>query len=303
MKTFYANGKLLITGEYLVLKGATALAVPLNKGQSLSVLSTKKQGLTWQANNPSGLWFEAYFDEKLTIIKSSDHQKAKALQLLLQKAVEQNRKILNQLNYSKITTQLDFDPNWGWGSSSTLLQLLEQWLQINPYQLMDETIGGSGYDIACAGTKEPILYNRVIGQQPKIRPVHFKPPFIQHMGIVYLNKKQNSSTQVKSFLAKSQQHQKLVNEISILSEKIAVEQNIDNFMNLINQHESIIAKAIESKPIHQQLFPKFNGAIKSLGAWGGDFALFVSIEDFSTSKKWLIEKGYTVVMPFREVIF
>ncbi|MDB4497362.1 GHMP kinase, partial [Flavobacteriaceae bacterium] len=28
LNTFYSNGKLLLTGEYLVLEGATALAVP-----------------------------------------------------------------------------------------------------------------------------------------------------------------------------------------------------------------------------------------------------------------------------------
>ena len=34
---FKSNGKFLLTGEYLVLKGATALALPLKKGQSLDV--------------------------------------------------------------------------------------------------------------------------------------------------------------------------------------------------------------------------------------------------------------------------
>ena len=34
---YKSNGKFLLTGEYLVLKGATALALPLKKGQSLEV--------------------------------------------------------------------------------------------------------------------------------------------------------------------------------------------------------------------------------------------------------------------------
>ncbi len=34
---FHSNGKLLITGEYAVLDGALALAVPTQFGQSLEV--------------------------------------------------------------------------------------------------------------------------------------------------------------------------------------------------------------------------------------------------------------------------
>ena len=34
---YYSCGKLLITGEYLVLKGAKGLAIPTKYGQKLSV--------------------------------------------------------------------------------------------------------------------------------------------------------------------------------------------------------------------------------------------------------------------------
>ena len=36
-KVFYSHGKLLLTGEYVVLDGAKALAIPTNKGQYLTV--------------------------------------------------------------------------------------------------------------------------------------------------------------------------------------------------------------------------------------------------------------------------
>jgi hypothetical protein len=39
-ETFYSNGKLLITGEYLVLDGATAFALPTKFGQNLIVEKT-----------------------------------------------------------------------------------------------------------------------------------------------------------------------------------------------------------------------------------------------------------------------
>ena len=37
MKSFYSQGKLLLTGEYVVLDGAIALAVPSIYGQSLDI--------------------------------------------------------------------------------------------------------------------------------------------------------------------------------------------------------------------------------------------------------------------------
>ena len=41
-KTYYSNGKLLLTGEYVVLDGAEALAVPTRFGQNLTVKQVKK---------------------------------------------------------------------------------------------------------------------------------------------------------------------------------------------------------------------------------------------------------------------
>lgn len=302
MKKHHAHGKLLITGEYLVLKGATALAIPLNKGQTLSVETSNKEGLLWRAETPIGLWFEAKFNDKLMLLESTDYKKAEALQLMLKKAVEQDPSIQAKLNHSSVTTMLKFDPSWGWGSSSTLLHLLEQWLGVDPYQIMDETIGGSGYDIACAAANSPIFYSRTPNTTPQIVPAHFNPSFIQQMGIVYLNKKQNSSTQVKSFLASNSSHKDLIDEISALSQKFTTTNEITEFMSLMQQHEVIIAEATGLTPVQQLLFPNFNGAIKSLGAWGGDFALFLSEEDFKTNKEWFASKGYLVAMPLEEVI-
>ena len=302
MKKYHAHGKLLLTGEYLVLKGAMALAIPLNEGQTLSVETSNEAGLQWRAETPNGLWFKAKYDNKLTLLESTDYKKAVALQQMLKKAVEQNPSIQAKLNHSSVTTMLKFDPSWGWGSSSTLLHLLEQWLGIDPYQLMDETIGGSGYDIACAAANTPIFYSRTPNSAPQITPTHFNPPFIQQMGIVYLNKKQNSSTQVKSFLASTSSHKSLIEEISALSQKFTTTNEIAAFMSLMQQHEAIIAKATGLTPVQELLFSDFKGAIKSLGAWGGDFVLFLSEDNFKTSKEWFASKGYLVAMPLEEVI-
>ena len=186
---------------------------------------------------------------------------------------------------------LEFDPSWGWGSSSTLLHLLEQWLEIDPYQLMDETIGGSGYDIACAGANSPIFYQRTANRAPQIMPTHFNPPFIKQMGIVYLNKKQNSSTQVKLFLESASTHIDTVDEISKISQSSLQLKDINAFISLMQQHEAIIAK-LQVSLLFRTTILRFQWRNKIFRAWGGDFALFLSEEEFKTNKKWFESKGY-----------
>jgi len=53
-----------------------------------------------------------------------------------------------------------------------LINNIAQWLQIDPYTLLSNTFGGSGYDIACAQNNTPIVYQRVEGK-PIVSPVTF----------------------------------------------------------------------------------------------------------------------------------
>ena len=58
-KTYYSNGKLLLTGEYLVLDGALSLAVPTQFGQSLTVETIDERKLIWKSLDEKGnIWFE-----------------------------------------------------------------------------------------------------------------------------------------------------------------------------------------------------------------------------------------------------
>ena len=92
------------------------------------------------------------------------------------KAFEGNHLIFN--------THLDFDPNWGLGSSSTLISLLAQWANVNPYELLKMTMGGSGYDIACATASQPIIY-RLENGSPIVEKADFKPAFADKLYFVY----------------------------------------------------------------------------------------------------------------------
>ena len=59
MQKYYANGKLLLTGEYLVLDGALAIALPTKLGQSLTVESNQIQKLVWESQDSKSYpWFQ-----------------------------------------------------------------------------------------------------------------------------------------------------------------------------------------------------------------------------------------------------
>jgi len=82
--TFYAPGKLMISGEYVVLDGAEALAIPTpNYGQTMSVAQAQNQHL-WQSYDTNGLWFQAEFSHDLTkIINTTNQDQAVVIQQLL----------------------------------------------------------------------------------------------------------------------------------------------------------------------------------------------------------------------------
>ena len=46
---FFANGKLLLTGEYAVLRGACALALPTKFGQHLTVEENNSNFINWKS--------------------------------------------------------------------------------------------------------------------------------------------------------------------------------------------------------------------------------------------------------------
>ena len=59
---FYSNGKLLLTGEYVVLDGAKALAIPTKHGQSLKVTPIAEPKLIWKSIDATGnVWFQHDF--------------------------------------------------------------------------------------------------------------------------------------------------------------------------------------------------------------------------------------------------
>ena len=85
---FYAKGKLLLSGEYAVLRGALALVLPLQYGQSMTVeeiRTTCHPKLEWEARERNGIWFTAtYHLPDFTCASTSAVLLAKPLSRILQ---------------------------------------------------------------------------------------------------------------------------------------------------------------------------------------------------------------------------
>jgi len=300
IKTFYSNGKLLISGEYVVLDGAVSLAIPTKFGQSLKVEPITPSKLIWTSYDASGqIWYENEFSIKdfHSEISIETDEITKRLIQIIKTARTLNPAFLSSTSGFKITTHLDFKKEWGLGTSSTLINNMAQWANIDAYLLLEMTFGGSGYDIACAQHNKPISYQLHNGK-PLVKEVYFNPSFKQQLYFVYLNKKQNSREGIAQYKLKKP-NELLINDISKISDKLIHSKSLLEFESLMTLHEDYISQIIQQKPIKEILFNDFKGCIKSLGAWGGDFILVTSLENPSAYFK---NKGFNTIIPFSDMI-
>ena len=300
MKTYRANGKLLISGEYLVLEGALSLAIPTKKGQSLHFLPKETSFLDWQSVDENGnKWLEVKFSTKdLEIINATDFNKAVKLQNILKKAIEMTAP--TSAYNGQVITQLEFPLEWGLGSSSTLISCISQWLQIDPFDLHFKVSNGSAYDIACAGNNSAITY-QLMNKSPKTNLVNWKPAFIDSLFFVYLNQKQNSENEVNRFIKKSKPKidQTHIQQISNITKSIIECSTLNQFKNLIDIHEEIMGEILHLPTIKNKKFSDYNGSIKSLGAWGGDFILATGNEE---DRNYFKNKGLLSIIDFEDMI-
>ena len=295
--SFFSSGKLLITSEYAVIDGACALAVPTKLGQSMTVIDNKELGIHWVAKDVDGnIWFEDHFHVNDFRSTLQSNEATYRLQQILVVARELNPDFLVNSTGFIIETQLGFSKDWGLGSSSTLVNNVAQWANVNPFYIQQKVFGGSGYDIACAQKHNPITY-QLIDQKPTVLDVAFVPSFHENLFFVYMNKKQNSRTSIQNHY--SGVSDEVRNALSAITTRFVKTQKASEFQNLMLAHESIISKLIGIPPVQQTAFSDYEGVVKSLGAWGGDFVLACGPK---SSKAYFSAKGYAVCIPYFELI-
>lgn len=300
---FRANGKLLLTGEYAVLQGAVSLALPCKLGQTLTVVQNNNDNLLhYQAflhnGNP---WFNATIQPNpIKLLETDSPVQGDLLCRALKVSVDLNPFAINYLPGKLVTTRLEFNKDFGLGSSSTWVSLLAKWLKVDAYALNHATFKGSGYDIACADSNFPILY-QLIDQVPVVKPGAFPLQFHPSLYWIWLNKKAISINEIKKTRYQNFSDQTQQN-ISSISERITETNDLEELKVLLVKHEDILVEALNYSPI-RQCFPDFPGVLKSLGAWGGDFILAIPDKPSFDVVQFFHALSFTTVLRSQDLFY
>jgi len=296
MPSYYSHGKLLISSEYAVLDGAKALAIPTKFGQWLEVKPIESPEIRWKSFDHNGkLWFETTL-QLPTFKTPTANDTAKRLSECFYAISKLNPSIFKTHNGFEMHSHLEFLQNWGLGSSSTLINNLAQWAKVNAYKLLAATFGGSGYDIACAQHPYPITFQKTL-KSPKIEKAVFNPSFKDQLFFVHQNQKRNSRKAIAAYEALKKGEKLDFSELNAITNALSQTSTLEAFESLIIQHENLISELIQHPPLKTTHFADYNGAIKSLGAWGGDFFLATGNE-----QQYFKDRGYNTIIPYKEML-
>ena len=298
---FKSNGKLLITSEYLVMKGAMALAIPAKLDQELNVISTNSDFVNWKSfNKDNQIWYEEkFFLDKGTLIYHGEKNKMSDLIVRLFDYIHKFNKPEKSIG-NEFIWKINFNINWGLGSSSTLINNLSKWAKVNPYKLLFSVFNGSGYDIACCDKSNPIIFQKK-DDCLSVSDTTFNPNFLNNLFLIFLNKKQDTQKSVQNFLETDQSLSEGINQINEIVHEIENVKDITTFESLIERHEKIIANILQLPTIQNEKFPDYNnGVIKSLGSWGGDFVLATGDEK---SVDYFEEKGFNTIRKISDLLY
>lgn len=301
-KEYFGHGKLMLTGEYTVLDGATSLALRTRVGQRLIVSPSPdmEKALLWESIDSNGReWFWGVFSPAGEVMSATDMATSARLSSFLKVCIDKNP----SFNIAGLTARVEseFDLSWGLGSSSSLIYVLSRWADVNPYDILNEAFTGSGYDIAAAQPSQhnALLY-RLKDKSPQWEDVDFTPSFADELFFVYSGQKQNSREGIKAYRTLSWEKRcAVIPMIDDISKKMLCADTLSSFEECIEEHEKIMSSLLEIESIGRKNFPDFTtGSVKSLGAWGGDFFLATGKD----APEYFKSKGYDIILPFASLI-
>lgn len=303
---FYGHGKLLLTGEYFVMDGAEALALPTSVGQSMRVKyrPSYQPTLNWKSFDHAGkIWFESDFEFwHFNSIKNTGSADQEGVSSVLRAVRLQNPHFLRDDVDVFVETKIEFPLEWGLGSSSTFIYNIAQWAYVSPFELLKKTMGGSGYDIACAQAMGPITYQKNDGK-PQWGTAAFDPNFKSELFFVYLGQKQSSPKELKRYQElKIDDKDAIVKEISLITREMITTRELKTFEKLMATHENIVGRALGYDKVKDIHFKDYWGEVKSLGAWGGDFALVTSDRSPEETRNYFNSRGFSTLIPYEEIV-
>jgi hypothetical protein len=302
LKSFESRAKLMVSGEYLVLKGALSLALPLKYGQKLTVSETDGNPvINWISMVDNRKWFRTrLLLPYLQVIETNLPMLSETLVKILLTAQKLNPAFLSLDKEYQVTSSMDFEPSWGIGSSSSLVSNISWWADCDPFELNRLIFNGSGYDIACARSISPIFF-KLKEHIPSYREANFNPIFHSHLYFVYLNHKQNSRESLRNLDYSRMATQDIIS-ISDLTSRIAEADSLEIFHSLIGFHEEIVGRILDRTPIKYLYFNDFNGSVKSLGAWGGDYILAATPAPEEYVRSYFNGKNLKTIFRYDEIV-
>ena len=304
---YYGHGKLLLTGEYFVLDGAKSIALPTKLGQKMHVRyrPSNRPILFWKSfDEQEQCWLETKLElwHFKCIADNANDSRVIKLQDILRQARKQNIHFLRDDCDVYVETSLEFPLNWGLGSSSSLVYNIAQWAFVSPFELQTKTFNGSGYDIACAQSMGPISYQLKRGK-PNWETIDLNPHFKNNIYFVYQGNKQNSHDAIIKYREMDIPNKELIiSKLNKTSESMMECIDLNEFEQLIFEHENIMSNALGKPRIIDEYFSDYWGAIKSLGAWGGDFMLATSSKSMAETRDYFEKRGYSTILSFDELI-
>ena len=299
MSRIFSPGKLMLTSEYVAVDGALVLAIPTKLGQELFYTENDEQKslIFWEAYHQNRLWLKATIDYKNWKILETNNSKASEFILKTLKNVQNlsDTKLKSDTSYH-IKTNLQFPSDFGLGSSSTLMNNLAEWANIDAFTLNEISLGGSGYDVAVAKEKSAVLYSRF--PERIYEAIDFQPNFKDELIFIHLNQKQDTREGISHYKSKPTSTE-LINDYSKLTKKIVNSQNLEEFSELMTIHEQKLSDFLETPTVKEKYFQDCPSFVKSLGAWGGDFVLASKFGDYQDYFK---QRGFSKIFSWKDLI-
>ena len=299
---FSSNGKILLTSEYLVMDGAKSIAFPSKLSQELNVININSESFFWKAyDHNNNLWFQEKFKIKQNEFLY-DGKKNLVSERLKNLFNHLSTKIGHKIFYGKeFNSKLNFNRNWGLGSSSTLVNNLAKWARVDPYELLNSTFKGSGYDIACCDKTNPIIFMKK-ENKIEIIDISFRVNFLEKIYLIYTNRKQSSESSLNKYYKNKIDRKKSIQTINQINDEILKCCNLNEFEYLINKHEEVISKFSGEKILKKTTFKDYDfGIVKSIGAWGGDFILVTSKDE--KNLEYFKRKGLNTIFKMNDLVY
>ena len=300
MSRIFSPGKLMLTSEYFAVDGALVLAVPTKPGQEFfyEEIQNGKSLIFWQAFHQNKLWLSVTIDySDWRILETNLPNSAEFILKVLRNIQQLSTSRFRGNSTYHLRTNLQFPPDFGLGSSSTLMTNLAEWATIDAFNLNDISLGGSGYDVAVAKEKSAVLYQNENGKR-SVEKVDFSPMFKDELILIHLNQKQDTREGIHFYKSKPKSAE-LISEFSELTRKIFESKDLENFSHLMEIHERKVADFLQIKTVKEKYFEEAPVFVKSMGAWGGDFVLS---RQFPGYKAWFSERGFYRIFSWYDLI-